>query len=114
LNSYLQFLGYLLKLIIEIWQNKAWPRWWSFIFIGFFPHFFLVWALGQIPIVFMHLYGWVDSLLCIVSNILECIIVCLPNIPLIDYFKLIVKTKLDAQKNPHLQTFSSNDIFVGV
>jgi hypothetical protein len=23
LNSYLQFLGYLLKLIIEIWQNKA-------------------------------------------------------------------------------------------
>jgi len=58
----------------------------------FFSHFNLVWALRRIVIFFIHLYGWVDNLLQIVSNILECIIVCPPNIPLIGYSKLIVKT----------------------
>jgi hypothetical protein len=62
----------------------------------------------------MHLYGWVDDFLQIVSNILEHIIVYFPNIPLIGYFKLIIKTKLDAQNNPRLQTSSFNDKFVGV
>jgi hypothetical protein len=56
--------------LTKLVHNRQW--------IYFFP-FFLAWALRWTTIVFMHLYGWVDNLLQIVSNILECIIILFPT-----------------------------------